>query len=185
MPEIKRVTLHPLNPDGSIDENVNLYPKSMVSGLVDDEGNPMPGKGLSTNDYTDEDKNLLDALGRSVELYQYVYAGLGDQQSITLPLIVGSPKNVIREISTKGKPDSASGVYHFDPTAFVIRSLPPFFLFSSGESFDLYQTGLQENITTNKYAYDEVNLSLGKIYRYCRPIILGDLIKAFPSTEWN
>lgn len=36
--ERKRVTLHPLKEDGSIDLNVNLYPKTLLSGIVDDNG---------------------------------------------------------------------------------------------------------------------------------------------------
>lgn len=39
MAEIKRVTLHPLKTDGSIDENVNLYPKTLTTGIVDENGN--------------------------------------------------------------------------------------------------------------------------------------------------
>jgi len=39
MAEIKRVTLHPLKKDGSIDTDINLYPKTLVDGVVDREGN--------------------------------------------------------------------------------------------------------------------------------------------------
>jgi hypothetical protein len=39
MAEIKRITLHPLREDGSIDENINLYPKTLVDGIVDRNGN--------------------------------------------------------------------------------------------------------------------------------------------------
>ena len=35
----KRVTLHPIKEDGSIDTSVNLYPKTLVDGVVDREGN--------------------------------------------------------------------------------------------------------------------------------------------------
>ena len=38
MAEIKRVTLHPLNPDGTIDTNTNLYPKTLTTGIVNEEG---------------------------------------------------------------------------------------------------------------------------------------------------
>lgn len=41
MADNKRITLHPLLPDGTVDESVNLYPKSMKSGIVDDNGNPV------------------------------------------------------------------------------------------------------------------------------------------------
>lgn len=38
MAEKKRVTLHPLNPDGSVDLNVNLYPKAFIDGIVNRDG---------------------------------------------------------------------------------------------------------------------------------------------------
>jgi len=38
MAEIKRVTLHPLFDDGSVDTNVNLYPKTLLDGIVNREG---------------------------------------------------------------------------------------------------------------------------------------------------
>ena len=37
--EIKRITLHPELSDGTVDLNVNLYPKSLLDGIVDREGN--------------------------------------------------------------------------------------------------------------------------------------------------
>lgn len=39
--ERKRVTLHPLKSDGTIDLDVNLYPKTFLDGIVDREGNPV------------------------------------------------------------------------------------------------------------------------------------------------
>lgn len=41
MAEIKRVTLHPLYDDGTINKNVNIYPKTLIDGIVDREGNPV------------------------------------------------------------------------------------------------------------------------------------------------
>lgn len=41
MAEIKRVTLHPLYDDGTINKNVNIYPKTLIDGIVDREGNPI------------------------------------------------------------------------------------------------------------------------------------------------
>ena len=34
----KRVTLHPLKEDGTIDTNINLYPKTFIDGIVDKDG---------------------------------------------------------------------------------------------------------------------------------------------------
>lgn len=39
IPEIKRVTLHPLTAEGETDLEVNLYPKTLLDGIVDREGN--------------------------------------------------------------------------------------------------------------------------------------------------
>lgn len=41
MAEIKRVTLHPMLGDGTLDTNVSLYPKALVDGIVDRDGNPV------------------------------------------------------------------------------------------------------------------------------------------------
>lgn len=38
IPETKRVTLHPLTADGEIDLEVNLYPKTLLDGIVDRDG---------------------------------------------------------------------------------------------------------------------------------------------------
>ena len=38
MADIKRVTLHPLKDDGTLDLNTNLYPKTLIDGIVDREG---------------------------------------------------------------------------------------------------------------------------------------------------
>lgn len=38
-PEIKRVTLHPLDAEGNPDTEVNLYPKTLLDGIVNREGN--------------------------------------------------------------------------------------------------------------------------------------------------
>lgn len=37
--ERKRITLHPVLDDGTVDTNVNLYPKTFLDGIVDREGN--------------------------------------------------------------------------------------------------------------------------------------------------
>ena len=42
MAEIKRVTLHPLKKDGTIDTDINLYPKTLSDGIVDRNGNEFP-----------------------------------------------------------------------------------------------------------------------------------------------
>ena len=90
MAEVKRVTLHPILEDGSIDTNVNLYPKTLLDGIVDRQGEPVDvalksdifnlddskvdkeeGKGLSSNDFTDEEKEKLDNLNGGTKLYRH------------------------------------------------------------------------------------------------------------------
>lgn len=39
--EKKRVTLHPLKSDGTLNTKVNLYPKTFLDGIVDRNGNPV------------------------------------------------------------------------------------------------------------------------------------------------
>ena len=84
MAENKRITLHPIKEDGTLDLDVNLYPKTLKTGIVDEEGtevaivdqtevtalleekvDKVEGKELSTNDFTNEDKqNLENAVGK-------------------------------------------------------------------------------------------------------------------------
>ena len=90
MAEVKRVTLHPVLEDGSIDTNVNLYPKTLLDGIVNRQGEPVDvalksdisnledrkvdkeeGKGLSSNDFTDEEKEKLDNLNGGTKLYRH------------------------------------------------------------------------------------------------------------------
>ena len=37
--ERKRVTLHPLKEDGTVDPKICLYPKTFIDGIVDRDGN--------------------------------------------------------------------------------------------------------------------------------------------------
>ena len=41
MSENKKITLHPLRQDGSIDIDTNLYPKTSINQIVDDGGEPV------------------------------------------------------------------------------------------------------------------------------------------------
>lgn len=79
----KRVTLHPLREDGTIDLDIGLYPKTFVDGIIDRKGqqvdvatkedireinnaledkvDKVAGKGLSTYDFDDEYLNQVDS----------------------------------------------------------------------------------------------------------------------------
>ena len=55
--ERKRVTLHPLNEDGTVDTSTNLYPKTFLDGIVDRQGN---GVVVATEEYVDTKPNLIE-----------------------------------------------------------------------------------------------------------------------------
>lgn len=71
MPVTKRITLHPLQSDGTPDESINLYPKSLASGLLKDDGvtpfvaqeQIVPGMNVSLNQ-----NNVLAVLLGSVAI---------------------------------------------------------------------------------------------------------------------
>ena len=54
----KRITLHPLKEDGSLDLDTNLYPKTLVDGVVDRNGNAVD---IATQQELDSAKSELNA----------------------------------------------------------------------------------------------------------------------------
>lgn len=58
MAEIKRVTLHPLKTDGTIDTNINLYPKTLVTGIVNEEGEAVSFPDDSTLVHNSGNENI-------------------------------------------------------------------------------------------------------------------------------
>lgn len=58
-------------------------------------------------------------------------------------------------------------------------------IFEGNTSFDLYQTGLIENIQTQKYAYDNLDLVSQVLNRYTVAITLGQLVQTFPEETWQ
>ena len=110
MAQKKRITLHPLLPDGTPDETVNLYPKTLITGIVDENqeevaiqeqlvsgetiktinGESLLGSGnidvdasLSEDYYNKSQTNdLLDAkLDKEIGVGQFVYAHAGNTQT--------------------------------------------------------------------------------------------------------
>ena len=110
MAQKKRITLHPLLPDGTPDETVNLYPKTLITGIVDENqeevaiqeqlvsgetiktinGESLLGSGnidvdasLSEDYYNKTQTNdLLDAkLDKEIGVGQFVYAHAGNTQT--------------------------------------------------------------------------------------------------------
>ena len=70
-PERKRVTLHPVKPDGSIDTSINLYPKTFVDGIVDRQGNEVEVQERLTagENITIEDNVISATGGKSFGIY--------------------------------------------------------------------------------------------------------------------
>ena len=90
------ITLHPMS-NGSIDNNTNLYPQTIigqVAGLpdaLDGKVSVVAGKGLSTNDFTNNDKSKLDSVPTNPSsngLYVLQYNN-GALAYVTLPVYNG------------------------------------------------------------------------------------------------
>lgn len=68
MAERKRVTLHPILSDGSVDLDTNLYPKTFLDGIVDREGNEVT---VATAEELDEKANKVDTKIVGAQTYSY------------------------------------------------------------------------------------------------------------------
>lgn len=209
MAEIKRIVLHPLKPDGTIDENTNLYPKTLIDGIVDREGKDVnvatkeesderfqqkeDGKGLSSNDYTDKDKDTVKEVEKSIRLYKYVQSQdndvIGSAQIIEDIAEYDSGMLVeILGVSTRGANDDFSGklVITEEPGVFGEIKLDDNSLFNGGYSpITLYQTGAVEDLTTDFYAYDNIDISHKYIERYCYAISLADFATILNNASWD
>ena len=76
--KLKRVTLHPLLEDGSMDTSVNLYPKTFIDGIVDREGNPVEvqEKLIAGENITIDENNVISATGGgSFDIPVYDFSG--------------------------------------------------------------------------------------------------------------
>ena len=61
--KIKRVTLHPLDADGNIDLGVNLYPKTLIDGVVNRQGEPVAiQEKLTAGDNISIEDNIISAI---------------------------------------------------------------------------------------------------------------------------
>jgi len=78
--KVKRITLHPMNPDGSLDLETNLYPKTLNTGIVDEEGSQVELQHLTAGENIVIDENgVISAVipepeptPSSVTLYRHV-----------------------------------------------------------------------------------------------------------------
>lgn len=58
----KRVTLHPLKEDGTIDTSINLYPKTFIDGIVDKDGEQVEvQEKLTAGDNITIENNVISA----------------------------------------------------------------------------------------------------------------------------
>lgn len=93
MATLKRITLHPLDTDGNIDEDINLYPKTLVTGIVDEEGEELD---IATQDELDE---AIESVGSSISALS---DELDNKQDI---LVAGSNIRTINGESLLGSDD--------------------------------------------------------------------------------
>ena len=71
--ERKRVTLHPLNSDGTINTRINLYPKTFIDGIVDRSGLPVEvqQKLIAGDGITIDENNVISSSGGSIVIPEY------------------------------------------------------------------------------------------------------------------
>ena len=96
--ERKRVTLHPMNEDGTIDTSVNLYPKTFIDGIVDRNGNSVSVQRQLTAgaNITINSNNVISATGGGGAIYSAgehiiisknnVISAVDFQQNLTAPV---------------------------------------------------------------------------------------------------
>lgn len=89
MPEIKRITLHPLNEEGQPDPTINLYPKTLKDGIVDRNGNSIEAVDTTTEELiynkkivnfflwdAEEGKGIPIEFHYSVDDFNFIYLNL-------------------------------------------------------------------------------------------------------------
>lgn len=69
----KRVTLHPLKEDGTIDTSINLYPKTFIDGIVDKDGEQVEVQEKLTpgDNITIKDNTISAAASSGTKLYRH------------------------------------------------------------------------------------------------------------------
>ena len=75
----KRVTLHPLKEDGTMDLETNLYPKTFLDGIVDRYGTEVD---VATKDYVDTNKGT--------KLYRHKISFTDDYHELNIDLNIVS-----------------------------------------------------------------------------------------------
>lgn len=66
----KRVTLHPLKEDGTIDTSINLYPKTFIDGIVDKDGEQVEvQEKLTAGENITIEDNVISAIVETVDAY--------------------------------------------------------------------------------------------------------------------
>lgn len=119
--------------------------------------------------------NTTELLKNQVKIYDYLYYD-DDTSQLLFPLV--ETEFTIREFSSKGIPDSEYKI-DFEAENISIADNP---IASCNQVIRLYQTGLKADISTDKYAYDNIDIPSKKINRYTRVISLPDFVRMFPQT---
>ena len=157
------------NTDISKWENTSVY-----SETLDDKVDKEEGKGLSTNDYTDEDKNKIDSIDLDNLMTVDVYASTENENSVK------NADNIIniesaQPLSYYGKNTNGDIGFHYFPIN--DGSLP------AGE---MEQRRIINAIAEHVYSVDSVNdLSDSKIYIQCFKSVQGAVDVIFDITQYN
>ena len=78
--ERKRITLHPVKEDGTVDTKVCLYPKTFIDGLIDRDGNEVEAAMQSSVDlvYTELNDEIVRAQAKENELDAKIDSAISD-----------------------------------------------------------------------------------------------------------
>ena len=114
MAENKRVTLHPLKSDGSIDESINLYPKTLIDGVVDYDGNE-----VVVQEKLESGENIKTINNKDI---------LGEGNVVINPILMQKPRTPVTQQSPsilkkfgldfEHSNFRTSRIYHFDEVGY-------------------------------------------------------------------
>lgn len=108
----KRVTLHPSREDGSVDNTINLYPKTFLDGIVDRQGEQVE---VATKAELNEKQDALTA-GENITIEDNVISAAGGKsfgEYITLEPIVYEEGNISFSLSNSDYDDILNNSYPF------------------------------------------------------------------------
>lgn len=168
--------------------NIPLSKSSFYEGLSTDTADTNVdniNKTISVDVKIDKVTEELDERVTRIEdgmlVYNYFY--YDDSEKILFSL--ENTTYVLREFSSKGvlsdNLDDCKVIFNSDD----IVDLGQNHLCTADEQITLYQTGLESEIRTQRYGYDNIDIINQVVNRYCYVISLPDLLKSFTSQQWS